>query len=126
MSITTCVFVEEKKQYFLVEKKVSYLELWEDLYVSVFSNMQSDQKEVEENVNDATFGILPEESDVKSEINTDVNLSSLSNITETSVTIDSSSVGNDTNTGDGISTATSLGPTSLIPENLVLVETSKG
>ena len=126
MSITTCVFVEEKKQYILVEKRVSYLELWEDLYVSVFSNMQSDQKEVEENVNDATFGILPEESDVKSEINTDVNLSSLSNITETSVTIDSSSVGNDTNTGDGISTATSLGPTSLIPENLVLVETSKG
>lgn len=95
--------------------------------------MQNNQKEdSEENVTELTFGILSD--DVNSEVNADVNLSSLSNITETSVTIDSSQVGGES-TSDGISTetvtegintATSLVSTSLLPENLVLVETSKG
>ena len=142
--------------------------------------MQSDAKEDTED-SEATFGILSD--DVNSEVNTDVNLSSLSNITETSVTIDNTHVGSDTTdvnlsslsnitetsvvidsthvgsdttdvnfsslsnitvssvaiegthvgsdgsdvtAGDGISTATSMIPAGLIPENLVLVETSKG
>lgn len=88
-------------------------------------NMESDQKEeTEDSVSETTFSILSD--DVNSEVNTDVNLSSLSNITEVSGTADSTSVGSDA-TGDGICTATSLvSGTSLIPENLVLVETSKG
>ena len=124
-------------------------------------------KEPEESVAELTFGILSE--DVNSEVNTDVNLSSLSNISETSVTVDASHVNNERNsevntdvnlsslsnlsetsvtvdtsqvsneTGtdvtdginaevvtDGLNTGTSLVQPNLLPENLVLVETSKG
>ena len=89
--------------------------------------MQNNPKEEpEESVAELTFGILSD--DVNSEVNTDVNLSSLSNISETSVTIDTSQVGSETGTEvtDGLNTGTSLVQSNLLPENLVLVETSKG